>query len=383
MKKKRLPHLLSLLILWPVLAISAPMDEFLTAMPGHAPYHGELEVGYDVVNDAVDLFNVREGQLDARGDTIGNYSGAHIRGKLALSKRLGIDAALWKRGLKTPHDDGESIAWQAGGQYQATVNLAWLPAIALRFSSWGDSTDQVLKNSPTRLFDRDFTTTRAIRVEDPEDLQFQGDIIGSWAIANHTLFSLFVSLGKSNIDVGRVIVKLPEEITYNDATISIPDSIPEECEFEITASSDSINLTPFNDTAGVCRRFSTQNSTGIPDDMYIRYSATYLQLGGSLQWFNDDWRARLGYRFQKLNRNQVDDAIPIYQHTSDKTVYDTNHHLTADLGYRILDKTGVFIRGHLLQHQFLGDVPFAYNLYSSHKFKNRYGFLTFGLVHGF
>ena len=357
------------LTLWSTGIAAAPLDEFLTAMPGHDPRHGELEAGFDLMNSTVDILKIRKGSEDPRGASIGDYSGGHIRGQLALTQRLSADATLWKRAIKTPFDEGESFSYQGALQYQATVNLGWLPAVALRISGWGDSADQVLKGSPTTVFNT--LTVQKIRVEDPRDRQFQGDIIGSWTVAKDTLFSLFLSMGISQVDAGDLFAELGSS---------------GECVYKISTSDSGailVNLTKAD--PGHCQLISyndnNQNIT-LPDGMYIAYDARYLQLGGSLQWFTDKWRSRVGYRFQTWDRDEVDDAIRLYQH-AEKIPYEVNHHLSAEVGYKILDQTGIFIRGQAMQHQFVGDVPFSYNLFSAHKFKNRYGFLTFGIVQGF
>lgn len=364
---------LSLLVffLWSIVAMAAPLDEFLMALPGHAPGHGELEVGYDVMNSAVDLLNMREGYQDSRGDSIGNYSGAHVRGTLALTRRLSADVALWKRGMETPFDEGESVAWQGAVQYQATVNLGWLPAVALRVSGWGDSADEVLKGSMTNLFNQGnaLLAARTTRVEDPRDMQFQGDMIGSWSIGRDTVFSLFGSMGTSRVRSGGVFAEL--------------DASP-GCEHEIVATSTGrIDLRLSEGDPGSCFSLTDINlSFPVPTGLFIRYDATYMQVGGSLQWFNDTWRSRFGYRFQAWDRGDLDDAVLLYQH-AERISYETNHHITAEVGYKLREQTGIFVRGQAMQYQFVGDVPFSYNLFSAHKFKSRYGFLTFGIVQGF
>lgn len=362
-----------LFLIWPAWTTAAPLDEFMTALPGHAPWHGEVEVGLDIMNGTVDLLNVRQGHLDARGDTIGDYSGGHLRGRLALTKRLGVEAAVWKRAMKTPFDEGESLSWQGAMQYQATINIRGLPAVALRVSGWGDSTDEVLKGSATNLFNLNNSdaNTRKMRVEDPQDTQFQGDIIGSWTLSSHSLFSTFVSMGVSSVDFGHAYAELQR--------------YPEGCEYQLSAAASKLHLRLVNSDTHRCviKSMTPNLNFPMPDGMYIRYDATYFQTGGNLQWFNETWRTRIGYRFQKWNRGELDEAVERYQHTPDKTVYDVNHHLTAEVAYRVRDKTGLFIRGQLMQHQFVGDVPFSYNLFSSHKFQGRYGFLTFGIVQVF
>ena len=102
--------------IWSVSTLSAPLDEFLTAMPGYKPMHGEAEIGLGVMNRTVDLFGVRKGYLNAKQDFIcaGDYKDYHLRGGLALTRRLWVDGGLWKRSVKTQYDEGENHI-RAGG----------------------------------------------------------------------------------------------------------------------------------------------------------------------------------------------------------------------------------------------------------------------------
>ncbi len=365
---------LLVLLFHPLPLTAAPLDEFLTAMPGHEPMHGEVEAGYDVMNETVDLFGVRDEYLDPRGDSIGDYSGYHLRGGLALTRRLWVDGGLWRRSVKTPYDKGENYTWQVGAQYQATINSGWLPAVALRVSAWGDSADQVLKGSPTPFMG---TGQRAlnIRVEDPSDQQIQGDIIATWRLTPKTTLSTFLGLGHSEVEVDELFA----------------DLFTAGCEYKITPYSAAANGVPgieatlVNSGSSNCnvQNFTYTNpARPIPEGLYVNYDADYYQLGAMLKWFNDDWRLKLGYRYQKWDRGELDEAVEKYQH-ADKTAYDSNHHITGEVGYKVTERVGIYFRPQYMTNQFVGEVPFSYNLYSSHKFKREYGFLTFGLTGGF
>lgn len=378
MSRYTTPLALALFVIIPLPADSAPLDEFLTAVPGYKTGQGEVEVGIDIMNSTVDLFGFRE--EDPRGGTIGNYSGFHIRGGLNLTQRLFIEGNLWKRGVKTPYDEGESYSWRGAAQFQMTHTLGWLPALALRASSWGSSSESVLKGSETSLMSK--ITTSSIRVDSPEDHQYQGDIIATWTPTKNTALSLFFGIGQSEVDFNAAYVKLK--------------GLDQGCEYQVTAKStqddfgdpitrvelDLIDQENSNQCDLISASVPLPNDLTLPSGLFIEYDSTFMQLGGNLSWYNETWRTKLGYRFQKWDRDDVDDAVLKYQHV-EKIGYTTNHNLTAEVAYRIFENTAVFARGQYMRHQFLGDVPFSYNLYSAHKFKNQYGFVTLGLVQGF
>ncbi|MBF0190875.1 MAG: hypothetical protein HQL99_06950 [Magnetococcales bacterium] len=356
---------------------AAPLDEFLNANPGFEAWHGEGEVGMDVMNSTVDLFNMR-GETDPRNSAIGDYRGAHARGGLALSRRLWVDGGVWSRKVITPYDSGESVTLHGAAQFQVVPSFGVFPSVALRLSAWRDSASEAVKGSPSTVtMGGTSVTTQQIRVEEPRDDQVQLDLINTWNMTNNTTLSMFVSYGKSTVEFDSVDV----------TGLSVGG---------LTASGQFL-LKPYTlsdgarGISGVCIsqcgrvldfKVPSPNGQDVPEGMNIGYESNYYQAGGMYAWMSPQWRARLGYRFVKWNRD-VDDAVT----QMGKTVIDVNHFVTGEVGYKppfpLFEHAGLFLRGQLMANQFVGEIPFTYNAFSAHKFESRYGLVTVGVAGGF
>ncbi|MBF0163079.1 MAG: hypothetical protein HQM01_01025 [Magnetococcales bacterium] len=362
---------------WPAPTHTAPLDEFLTANPGFEEMHGEGEVGVDLMNSSVDLFKLR-GDPDPRNNAIGDYRGLHARGGLALTRRLWVDGGVWSRKIITPYDNGESLALHAAAQFQVMQPLGVFPAIALRLSGWRDSASEANKGSPTTITQGDLSVTaNSIRIDSPRDEQAQIDLIGTWMLPRNTALSTFASFGKSTVSF--------DQLTINGISVGGETSGGQFVLSPVTMSDGSIGV------SGVCVSqcgrvldFKVPAPAGqtIPNGLNIGYDSTFFQVGGSFSWMSPEWRARLGYRFVKWNRD-VDEAVM----QLGKNVIDTNHFLTGEIGYKppfpLFEHAGLFIRGQAMKNQFVGEVPFSYNAFSAHKFDHKYGILTFGISGGF
>ncbi|MEO5376461.1 MAG: hypothetical protein H7832_01550 [Magnetococcus sp. DMHC-6] len=331
---------------------AAPLDEFLVADPGYPPGRGEVEVVWDMMNDYVDLFNVKK--ADPRGDHIGNFSGGHVRAGISLSERIWIDGALWKNGITTPYADEENLTIQGGIQLRLTQNIDWLPAMAIRVSGWKDTGDDVYKGSPTSLQLNGYTVTAdTVQITNPSDQQAQLDLIMTWKIGDNIGFSIFGGAGRSKVDFS--------DLNSASITVNWPDgSYIQLPDFSLTSTSFLSD-----------EKKSLLKST-------IAYDASYKQMGTMIQWTGEKWRTRWGYRFMSLDRD-VDEIIAMIG----KNIYDTNHTLSAEVGYRFTDSLGIFVRGKVMKNQFVGEVPMSYNAFSSHKFEDPYGIVSIGLSGGF
>ncbi|MEO5347985.1 MAG: hypothetical protein H7834_16660 [Magnetococcus sp. YQC-9] len=370
---------------------SAPLDEFVTANPGFEPWHGEGEVGVDMMNRKVDLFKFR-------GDA---------RGGLALTRRLWVDAGAWDRKIITPYDNGASLALHGAAQFQVTEPFGAFPAIALRVSGWRDSASEANKGSPTSLSaGGTAVSTDAIRIDHPRDTQIQLDLLNTWNLASNTSLTAFASVGKSSVDFDNLFVTNLNNVKGTPPGMNTGEwSGSAAGNFQLKQASENgkngIKATcmtsdgcayGFSDSqgnafAGVLPQgdsFPVMSVAGVtvPSGLNIGYDSTFYQLGGSIAWMSPEWRARLGYRFVKWNRD-VDEAVT----QLGKNVIDTNHLLTGEIGYKppfpLFEHAGFFVRGQLMKNQFVGEVPFSYNAFSAHKFDHRYGLITLGVTAGF
>ncbi|MBF0143336.1 MAG: hypothetical protein HQL59_07750 [Magnetococcales bacterium] len=349
--------------LWPGFIRAGSLDELMTAQPGFRPLQGEVEVSADTMTRVIDLFGFRK---DAGvDDSIGDYSGGHIKGGLALTRRLWVEGAIWKRGIKTPYDSGESIALQGAAQFQLTLAKGNFPALALRVSGWRDHAKEALKGSPTTISAMGVSLTAdRVKVEGPSDRQGQLDLIATWATPQNHSFSWFGGGGVS-------------DVTFNNLYATIRG-----CEYVVGSSStNNLNGRLVSGDNGQCDVIDfdiNRDDNAFPGPkLDIAYSSTYFQTGFNYQWFNEVWRTRVGYRFMTLDRD-VDAAVA----RTGKMVYDTNHFVTGELGYRPFSRIGFFVRGQMMRNQFVGDVPLAYNRFSAHKFNDPYGILSVGIMGG-
>ncbi|MBF0623854.1 MAG: hypothetical protein HQL82_03500 [Magnetococcales bacterium] len=355
--------LLFFLMIWAVSGHGAPLDEFLTAQPGYPPLHGELELGYDVMNSNVDYLRIRDRDVDFAGTQVGDYEGYHLRGGLALTRRLWLDGGLATRNLATTVDPIDAIGWHRALQYQVTVNLGVLPALGLRVSQWGNYSREVNKTSSTTFQGITFDN---VRVAYPRDAQTQADLIATWGLGKHEHFSFFLGGGESKVSFDEFFVELKSG-----------------CEYSINSASP-YNISGYL-TRGdpvVCEILSFDLNDRDPkypgEGLQMAYRAEYRHFGGMYLWFNDNWRTKVGFRFQKLDRT-IDSTIK----DAGISVYDSNLILSAELGYKPFQHVGFFARTQFMSNQLVGEIPFSYNRYTAGRFDRRYGLLTVGIQAGF
>ncbi|HIJ84616.1 MAG TPA: hypothetical protein HPQ00_10495 [Magnetococcales bacterium] len=223
-------------------------------------------------------------------------------------------------------------------------------------------------------------STESVTIKDPSDRQFQGDLIGSWSLTPSTSVSVFSSMGVSKVKVGDVLSSIGG-CNYKIERTMVPNTVDGGWNTAVKVDEFGEH-NPDCTITSITLPMSSLGAPELPQGMYLGYDANYYQLGGMTQWQNDDWRLRLGYRFQKWDRGELDDSIAQLQHV-DKTIYDTNHHVTGEISYKLHPRVAAFARSQYMSNQFLGEVPYAYNLFSSHKFEKPYGFVSFGLSTGF
>ncbi|MBF0620558.1 MAG: hypothetical protein HQL54_01395 [Magnetococcales bacterium] len=351
---------------------SAPLDELHIAMKGYPALHGEFEFALDKMNDTLDLLNLRGRDKKYAGTDVGDYDGMHVLGGLALSRRLWIDGGYWQRSVQTSFDVADTTTWHMGAQFQLTVNMDWLPALAIRISRWGNYTPEVIKNSKTRFQGIDFDR---IEVNYVEDNQTQIDLIGTWSFEKTASFSFFGGVGSS-------------EVTYQDLVVNLQDV----CQYSVNYWSgynkyagyiEGIQARGLPGNGGTCliNEITVPAKKGqyIPKGLGVAYNARYIQFGGSFQWFDPNWRVRFGYRYHLSERESVEEVVS----QLGKTTYQSNHLLTADFGFKPFEHVGFFMRGQIMSNQFLGEIPFSYNAFSANQFGKLYGLASFGIIAGF
>ncbi|MCX7177565.1 MAG: hypothetical protein NTX56_01975 [Proteobacteria bacterium] len=338
---------------------AAPLDAFLAADTQLTPWQGQAEIGYDAVNDGIDVFKVRANDPVYGGSNVGDYNGFHLRGIYQFPHRLSLHGDWWQRQIKYRADKQDLHSWVVAVQYRLFENNNWNKSnYALRVSAWGNEASTLTKSSPTSLFGR---TLDSVSVSDPKDRQFQLDLLGSWRLSDRLDASAFVGTGKSQVSVGAV----GGTITDNG------------CAYNLSFSGSLATATLANPCGSL---ISASFTTPGPDiGQEVAYHAKHLHAGGMLQWRDLVWRLSGGYQYQRLIRDHVDDLIASRGGES----YRSNHVLVGEIARKVGQSSAIFLRGQLMSNQFVGEIPFAYNSVTASKFSNRYGLASVGFMQSF
>lgn len=336
---------------------AAPMDAFLSADKPIVAGTGYIEGAYDVVN--ANIFGARSSDASFAGTNSGDYRGAHVRAGVAINPKLWLDGGFWERRINFRDDVVKINSWQLAAQYKLLDGTSYRPAVALRFGTWGNYSDESRKSSATDVRGR---ILNSVTIDSPEDRQYQLDLIATSNIFKRTALSMFVGAGVSRVEVGDI-----------SATSTIGG-----CPYNLALGPSNVVATlarPCNNI--VESRIVVPNSAyGVDVNGETQYRASYVHGGFNLDWKGDNWQAKGGYQYQYLRRNQIDDTIKRRGATS----YQSNHILIGEVRYKVMAQASIFLRGQYMTNQFVGEIPFAYNALTASRFTNRYGILSTGLI---
>lgn len=351
-------------------ATAAPLDALLSTEPSHvkAPDSSvELELGYDVANDRVDFLRLRP---DGASTSTGDYYGRSLRAAWDATPRLRVEGGLTKRRLVFKSFDADVTTWQLAAQYlvlgaePGPYESLRQPQLAVRASAWGDSASG---------FDRELNykfgsnTFRSLHAEKPRDTQLQFDVIAGWPVNANLHLNGIVGIGYS-------------KVTLDGVSGVAARSNGDLCDVTLTpATFHSVCVNPKTGSKTTLTEPSSDNSFGVDINKEARYHALTYQAGINATWRSGDWLFRGGLLHVTHRRSDVEDVV---RSRGDSPVR-SNQVLVLEAGYKPTDKSLVFLRGQVLTHQFLGEIPMTYNSVSAGQFDKRYGFLTLGLALAF
>lgn len=341
-------------------ASAAPFDALLTANHFQNAGSGEIELGYDTLTDSMDFLHLREKSTAANATTtVGDYKGEHLRAGVAVTPRLWLDGTYWKRNIDYRSFDAKLDSWQIAGQFKLLDADGRVPALAIRLGGFGNSADSLTKSANTTVAGTKFTSAT---VNKPKDTQLQLDVIGTWTTSEHTALSLSGGAGVSKVKFD---------------SVSATSRTSNGCEYNVAFSPAGLEATLASPCTAkvVIERFSQPASETIDVYKEAQYKSRFVQVGTNIDWHSGNWRARLGYDFQVMSRDDVDDII---ENRGGKA-YKHNHVLVTDVSYNVYKNVVLFARGQLMSNQFNGEVPLAYNSLTADKYNQKYGFVSVGV----
>ena len=349
-------------------AAAAPLDALLSAEPVRLSTDRpqqtawQFELTRDLANQRLDLAGLRASSAYA-GTQVGDYAGQHLRVQ-ARQGRLSGEIALWRRAIEDRGDTHRLRTWQTGAQWQLNQPGLLDPATrwALRAQAWGNRAASLNRRTNSALIAGSLDSrVSAVQVLQPRDRQTQLDLIGSkpWP-ASALTSSAFVGLGRSRVSNRGV---------QGQATMA-------GCPYQLDFGSERLVARPATGCTDALT-LSVPNAL-LPNDALreSNYRAAYAHLGTSVRWERGGWSAALGYEFQQWWRDDIDSLI----RQRGGTGYQRNHILVGELQAPLTEQISVLLRAQYMQHQFLGELPLAYNTLTATRFSQRYGLVSAGLI---
>ena len=333
------------------LSDAAPLDALLDAIPHYRAGTARLEASYDVVNNTLDVLNVRAKDPVYGGTNVGDYKGFHLRGGYGITDQLWVEGGWWQRNIAYRSETESITSWQTALQYRLTDRNRQEGQYAVRLSLWGNQAPIVNKASPTTL---PGINLQSVSVAKPQDVQLQADVMGTWPFFdNTTLLSAFAGVGVSHITVGALTGKV------------------NGCDYNIISNALGTSASLVAPCGNLVSATLSSPSTLA---QWLSYNSRYYQLGGKVQWEHGKWQTILGYQYQYHNRDQIDAAIV----QRGGIAYKSNHIVIAEVAHQYSRGTTLFCRAQVMSNQFNGEMPFTYNSITASKFGQLYGFASFG-----
>ena len=341
-------------------AAAGPLDGFLTALPERLAPLGYVELGSDHMNDALDVFRIRERDPLTAGTKAGDYRGQYVNAAWRATDNLWLSGGLGQRHVSDAADTYRYNSWQLAGQYRFLEAAGRRPALALRLSGWGNRAAATESNTPVNVPGAILNT---VKVTEPSDQQLQADLIGTWTMSPSLDVSALLSLGASRLSYGA----LSATTTRNG------------CNYQLSFSGNDIFGTlipPCAATGGIIQQFfDSSGDYGVDVANEIAWRGSFMQLGVNSAWRSGPWTLRGGYLFHAVQREAVDVILA----SRGKAAHTQNHNITLDADYRFHTHVSVFSRAQFSSNLFFNDIPVTYNSSTASRFGNKYSLFSVGL----
>lgn len=341
-------------------AQAAPLDVFLTAVPERDGSRGLLELGADHMNDALDVFHVREPDPDRPGADAGSYRGRYVTASWRPVPQVTLSGGLGHRHVSDGVDGFDYRSWQLAGQYRLIDTAGTRPAVAVRLAAWGNHAASTQSTTPVTV---PGAILDSVRVDDPGDQQWQLDAIATWSLTPSLDASVFLGGGSTRLRYGGL-----SATTRRNG-----------CNYQLAFNGNDIFGTlipPCTAGGGVLQQFyDSSGDYGVDVASEIAWRGRFMQVGGNAVWSTGSWTLSGGYLFHWVQREAVDDILA----SRGKSTAVRNHVVAVQADYRLNRHLSLFSRGQLSSNLFFNDLPVTYNSSTASRFGSRYALLTVGL----
>ncbi|WP_143089667.1 hypothetical protein [Hydrogenimonas thermophila] len=324
----------------------------------------QVKFGYLRINDALDVFNIKEqqiGDLESKYGTMGDMTGAEIEVRHGLTKNdtLFLNLQQWNIAyssskLKNRHLELFERHLLYSNKYLTTFNTITADGGVI-FDKADDlhiTNDNLINNMIQKI--KPGTKIKILDgsiIIDDLKLTFydkDGDKIYPHVVTKNMSHSaLFARLATGKRFSSKAILSLYAGIRRSKVTSRVEAAPIGENSF---LDSQLKKLEPIN-----FNRYETMVNVGIVYGLV----------------FSRKWFAEFSYEFDKFFRGD------------DLTYMDTNHIIKASLTRAINRNLSIFAGGQIMFHQLNTDLPYLYNEYTKTQFDKKYGFINLGFVYTF
>lgn len=343
-------------------AYAAPEDLFLQAKSFTPPSPLSISIGVDAVNDTIDVFDLRAKEGAAAG--AGDYNGGHISAAYQLTPQWMLEGAYWYREIDYSNDTNKIHSPLLGVRYFPDLNLNTRDALFFRLSLWGNQADALHKSTPTLVNQR---RIEQVTVQNPEDWQLQLDSVFSRQLDPMNILNAFASIGYSKVKVDQLDIQAMGKGCLMD--ISIHSNNQFDGHLSKPCVVDNLLMNELDITGDA-------NEYGIDMQKDLNYDAYFASIGGSWNWRYKQFESQLGYQYQRLWRNDIDDRISSFGNSAIKA----NQSLGLKLSYDFHPQVRGFLQGEIYENNFVGTIPFIYNGVTASRLDKRYGLASMGVT---
>jgi hypothetical protein len=330
-----------------------------------------IDSSYIRVNDAVDIFNVRDaeiGSLSQYGESLGNLSGFHIGGQLGISRNnaLFIKYDNWK--LDYGGEDLTNHRFE--GFYRRSIFMDKYKKISSSSLDLGFIYNQ---GSDIEIKNRTFLNSMMNKIAGNSGYSISSD--GSTITNNEKKASITLYDNTGN-----------KTSLYNQInSVNISDLSSKSLYMRILLGS-SLNNHSVANIYGFSGYTDITTNISISPESLLTYVNTY-GLNINIADLNRDeffvgGGASYITEWSKIIMELQYDYTHIFR-DSDLHYQKSSHELKMSLSTPIKNKVLVFIEGDIMFQQFNSSLPYLYNKYTQTQFDKKYGFAKFGLAYIF
>lgn len=343
---------------------SAPNDSLLVAKDFNAPYKSALNMTFaiDAVNDTIDVLDMRESE-GITDSSAGDYQGLHLAAAYQISPQWSIEGIYWHREIEYTQDTNKLQSALIGARYTPNLNLHKNDALSFRASIWGNTANTLTKSTATKVNQRTF---QQVHVEEPQDFQLQLDGIFSRKLDPMNQLNAFASLGYSKVEVNKLQLQAMHQGCLMN--VSIDSSNTYTGNLAKPCKTGNITITDLAISGNA-------NEFGLDIQKDLNYDSYFASIGGSWNWRYKAFESQIGYQYQRLWRDQIDDRVSSFGSAPIKD----NHTLSLKLSYDFTPQITGFVQGDMYQNNFVGYIPFLYNGVTASRLDKRYGLASLGI----